>query len=68
MFERNTIEAFLRTKPVFVLGVQELLVGPIAQMLGPDRSEKHAAGMASLRPLQGGSSVVTLNAGQKRHF
>jgi hypothetical protein len=32
-------------------------------MLGPDRSEKHAAGVASLRPLQGGSSVVTLNAG-----
>ena len=38
-------------------------MGPIAQMLGPDRSEKHAAGVASLRPLQGGSSVVTLNAG-----
>lgn len=52
-----------QTEALATLTAEELLVGPIALMLGPDRSEKHATGVGSLLPLVGGSSVVTLNAG-----
>ena len=41
----------------------ELLEGPIAKMLGANRTDSHAANMTSLRPLVGGTSVVALHAG-----